>query len=101
MIVAAAMEGLGIGCLSRRIAEPLIATGRLKQVLANYEMVSDTAICALYPGSTHMLPRLRVFLDFMAEAFRKARTGEASPCCGTAAAVESGIRVIPGLVARN
>ena len=28
MIVAAAMEGLGIGCLSRRIAEPLIATGR-------------------------------------------------------------------------
>ncbi len=100
LILAAATEGIGIARLSRRCAEPLIAAGRLKQVLANYEMVSDTAICALYPSSTHMLPRLRVFLDFLAEAFRRAKNAETVQSGGLTAS-QSNIRVIPSLAARN
>lgn len=54
-------------------ANKQIANGTLRRVLSDFELASDSAIWALYPKSKHVLPKLRVFLDFLGEWFRDAR----------------------------
>ena len=43
------------------------------QVLPDYEVTGNVAVWALYPSAKHMLPRMRVLLDFLADWFRDAR----------------------------
>lgn len=72
-LLYAARSGLGIAKVSRsRVAQDL-KHGYLHSVLDAFEASHDTAICAVYPGSKHMLPKLRVFLDFLGEWFRGNR----------------------------
>jgi DNA-binding transcriptional LysR family regulator len=73
----AAMEGHGLMRISELRASRYIAGGVLCQVLPEYELASGSAIWALYPKSKHMLPKLRVFLDFLGDWFRDARGGDA------------------------
>lgn len=47
-----------------------IESGALVQVLSDYNVGSNSAIWAVYPSAKHVLPKLRVFLDFLAEWFR-------------------------------
>ena len=47
-----------------------LAAGRLMRVLDRYQIVSNSAIWAVYPSSKHVLPKLRVLLDFLAIWFR-------------------------------
>ena len=69
----AAIEGLGILKVSRaRVADALQA-GSLVQVLGGYDAGLQSAIWAVYPSSRHLLPKLKVFLDFMSEWYRECR----------------------------
>ena len=79
----AAVEGLGILRIGRaRVAQEL-RKGILVEVLGDYDAGSDAAIWAVYPSNRHVLPKLRVFLEFIAEWYRDCRKG-ASPAAGEA-----------------
>lgn len=72
VLIFAAAAGLGIARASRaRVAQDL-GRGDLIEVLGKYEVVSESSICAFYPSTKHMLPKLRVFLDFLGDWFREA-----------------------------
>ena len=74
----AAMEGHGLIRISELRVAKQIADGTLCHVLPEYEVAAASAIWALYPKSKHMLPKLRVFLDFLGEWFRDVRSNTES-----------------------
>lgn len=71
----AAVEGHGILKVSEMRVRDELRSGVLVRVLPDFEIASESAIWALYPSARHVLPKLRVFLDFLAEWFRPS--GEA------------------------
>lgn len=73
LLCQAALDGHGLICTSELEILPELRSGRLVQVLADYEIASNAAVWALYPSAKHMLPRLRVLLDFLTQWFRDAR----------------------------
>jgi DNA-binding transcriptional LysR family regulator len=73
VVRAAAIAGHGIARLSELHAASDIAAGRLVRVLEDYDAGGHAGIWALYPNGKHVLPRLRVFLDYIAECFRDVR----------------------------
>lgn len=73
----AAIEGHGIVCSSEMRLRRAIVSGALRPMLTEYDVFAQAAIWALYPSSRHLLPKLRVFLDFLGEWFKDARTAEA------------------------
>lgn len=100
LILTAAMEGLGVARLSRIAVERALLAGHLKQVLPAYQVAADTAICAFYPSSKHVLPRLRVFLDFLADGLRSAKHMEPG-CNGSLMADHDRMRPLSGIAAAN
>lgn len=74
----AACKGHGILRVSEIHVRDDLRSGALQRVLEDYEVVSNSAVWALYPNTRHVLPRLRVLLDFLAEYFRKS-TNSALP----------------------
>ena len=70
MLYGAALDGHGILRCDREWVEADIACGRLVQVLPSWAVQDDVAIYAVYLGAKHVAPRLRVFVDFLAEWFR-------------------------------
>jgi DNA-binding transcriptional LysR family regulator len=75
----ASIEGYGLIQASELEILPELRSGRLVPVLSDYEIGGNAAIWALYPSGKHMLPRMRVLLDFLTQWFRDARgqAGEA------------------------
>lgn len=69
----AAIEGLGVLRISRARVVDELANGALVEVLAQYDAGLDSAIWAVYPSSRHVLPKLRVFLEFMSDWYRQCR----------------------------
>jgi DNA-binding transcriptional LysR family regulator len=68
----AALDGHGFARLSALRARQDIKAGRLVRVLQPYEVTVNAAIWAVYPGSKHQMPKLRVLLDFLGQWFRDA-----------------------------
>jgi DNA-binding transcriptional LysR family regulator len=68
----AALDGHGFVRLSALRARQDIKAGRLIRVLAAYEVTANAAIWAVYPGTKHQMPKLRVLLDFLNQWFRDA-----------------------------
>ncbi|MEZ5856862.1 MAG: LysR family transcriptional regulator [Hyphomicrobiaceae bacterium] len=66
----AAIEGLGILRVAQSRVASEIERGLLVPLLSDYDAGNDAAIWAIYPSSRHILPKLRVFLDFMAAWLR-------------------------------
>ena len=66
----AAIAGLGILRTSEIAAIEDLASGRLVHVMPDHEMASNSAIWGVYPSAKHVMPRLRVFLDHLAEFCR-------------------------------
>lgn len=62
-----AIAGRGIINVPRFIAAEPLRDGRLEQVLPDFAP-PEQALCALYPAGRAVPMKLRVFLDFMAEA---------------------------------
>jgi DNA-binding transcriptional LysR family regulator len=71
----AAVQGQGVLRTTEFQVLDEMQSGQLVRVLAGAQMPGNTAIWALYPSGRYVLPRLRVFLDFLAEWFKSARTG--------------------------
>jgi DNA-binding transcriptional LysR family regulator len=69
----AAIEGYGLIQASELEILRELRSGRLVQVLCDHEIGGNAAIWALYPSGRHMLPRMRVLLDFLTLWFRDAR----------------------------
>lgn len=66
----AAIQGLGILRTSELAASEDIALGRLVRVLPDCELACNAAVWAVYPSAKHVLPRLRAFLDHLADCCR-------------------------------
>jgi DNA-binding transcriptional LysR family regulator len=68
----AALDGHGIFQTSELRVRDDLASGQLVKVLTDFEVVTNSAVWAVYPSPKHVLPKLRVLLDFLADWFRNA-----------------------------
>jgi DNA-binding transcriptional LysR family regulator len=73
LLCQAALDGNGLVRASELEMLTELNAGQLVQVLPDYEVMGNVAVWALYPSSKHMLPRMRMLLDFLTEWFRDAR----------------------------
>ena len=73
LLCQAALDGNGLVRASELEILRELTSGQLVQVLPDYEVTGNVAVWALYPSSKHMLPRMRMLLDFLTEWFRDAR----------------------------
>lgn len=65
-LVELAVEGLGVACLPPFAIRDEIADGRLVSILEEWVTENDQ-FHVLWPASRHITPKLRAFIDFMAE----------------------------------
>lgn len=68
-ILAAALGGLGIALLPCFICGDDLRAGRLVRVLPGWSLTPRRDISAVYPTARHLSPKVRVFIDFLAERF--------------------------------
>jgi DNA-binding transcriptional LysR family regulator len=73
LLCQAAIEGRGIIRASELEILPELRSGQLVQILSDHEVSNNVAVWALYPSAKHMLPRMRVLLDYLTDWFREAR----------------------------
>ena len=73
LLSQAAIDGRGIIRATELEILPELRSGQLVPVLSDYEAAGNVAVWALYPSAKHMLPRMRVLLDFLTDWFRDAR----------------------------
>ncbi|MCY1083094.1 LysR family transcriptional regulator [Archangium lansingense] len=71
----AALEGMGLARLPRSLVDADLREGRLVSVLDAYAP-EPLVITLVYPPRKHLPQRVRVFIDFMTEHFRKHFRGE-------------------------
>lgn len=64
------LAGVGVMRVAEHLARPAIRAGRLVQLLSDHAPADDTAINAVFLPDRHMVPRIRNFVDTLAEAFR-------------------------------
>lgn len=87
----AALEGVGVALLPVWLIADELKQGRIERLLRDYEMTPtgfDPGLYAVFPQSPHMAPKVRVFLDFLVEAF-----GEREPeLARMAREAQSGLR---------
>lgn len=62
----AALAELGLGLFPLWLAGPDLAAGRLVRALPSFH-VPDSAVHAIYPPGRHLSPKVRSFVDFLAE----------------------------------
>lgn len=67
-LVAAAAAGLGIIQVAEYYAQPLLESGQLVELLAPYK-AEGYDISAVFPPAQRRVPKVRVFLDFLAALF--------------------------------
>ena len=67
----AAIAGLGIACIPELLAAKAIAEGRLKPLLKSYAP-PVAPLHLVYPSHRHLSPKVRVFVDYFAKAFRES-----------------------------
>jgi DNA-binding transcriptional LysR family regulator len=79
LLCHAALQGLGLLRSSELEVLPELKSGKLVQVLGDYEVTANGAVWALYPSAKHVLPRMRVLLDFLADWFRELRASRTPP----------------------
>lgn len=72
LLRVAAIDGVGLLRTSQLCAQEDLAKGLLVRVLPAFRMIGDSAIWAVYPGPKHVLPKLRVLLDFLGDWFRNS-----------------------------
>ncbi|MFM9597213.1 LysR substrate-binding domain-containing protein, partial [Streptomyces scabiei] len=58
----------GLSLVPRPYVERDLQAGRLQAVLEDWRTVTTT-LYAVYPSRRHLAPKVRVFLDFLAETF--------------------------------
>ncbi len=68
-LLAAALGGLGIAFMPSFICAEDLRAGRLARLLPGWRDAADSMIAAVYPASRNLSPKVRVFVDFLAERF--------------------------------
>ncbi|MGL4230500.1 MAG: LysR family transcriptional regulator [Casimicrobium sp.] len=63
IVLALALEGVGIARLNELLVAPLVASGQLVQVLAKYELDSKNEVYAVMLPERHRLPKVRACID--------------------------------------
>jgi DNA-binding transcriptional LysR family regulator len=71
MLMALARAGVGIARLADFQVTHDLASGRLIQLFPGQEQKMEDTIYAVYPSRRHLSHRLRVFLDFLDDAFTR------------------------------
>ena len=87
LLCRAAVDGLGLIRASELEVLCELRSGKLVQVLPDFEVATNAALWALYPSAKHVLPRMRALLDFLADWFRDARNGTGMSTVGNFAVV--------------
>ncbi len=64
----AAIAGAGIIVLPTFLCGEALSKGQLQCLLLDYSM-AETSVFAVYPQNRHLSPKVRVFVDFLAERF--------------------------------
>ncbi|MGO4337032.1 LysR family transcriptional regulator [Labrys sp. KB_33_2] len=67
----ALLGGFGLSLIPRIYVEDDLRTGRLQPALTDWHSM-ETSIFAIYPSKRHLVPKVRVFLDFAAEQFARS-----------------------------
>ena len=66
VIVDVGLAGMGLVQLHTYMAEPHLKSGRLVQVLSEYA-AAGPPISVLFPSNHHLAPKVRAFIDFVAD----------------------------------
>jgi LysR family transcriptional regulator, transcriptional activator for dmlA len=90
LLCRAAVEGLGLIRGSQLEIACELNSGKLVEVLPEYEVATNSALWALYPSAKHVLPRMRVLLDFLSGWFRDAQSGGRAGTIGALAVMTDG-----------
>jgi DNA-binding transcriptional LysR family regulator len=90
LLCRAAVDGLGLIRVSQLEALCELLSGKLVQVLPDYEVASNAAVWALYPSAKYLLPRMRALLDFLADWFRDVTSSTRIPAASNLAMVTDG-----------
>jgi len=64
-----ARAGMGIVVFPTYMVGPDLQSGRLVDILSDYQAFPDTDLYALYPPSRYLQPKVRAFIDFLVEHF--------------------------------
>ena len=73
-LVAATVAGLGLSLLPDWNMGTELRQKQLRVVLTDYEAIpAASPVYAVHAHQRHVPPKLRVFIDFLIEAFAKAR----------------------------
>ena len=75
MLTALAVAGLGVVLEPDFIVAPEIRAGRLRPLLPQFAP-PRTPISAVYPSRRHLSPKVRAFVDFLADRFAAVGTVE-------------------------
>lgn len=68
---AATLAGAGIACFTLATVHNDLAQGQLVRILPNYSL-GERHYYALYPQSRHLAPKVRAFVDYMAEFYQQS-----------------------------
>ncbi len=68
-LLKAAVAGFGITRLPTFILGEEVRAGRLQPILTDWTAGRPVAVHAIYPASRNLSPKVRVFVDFLAERF--------------------------------
>jgi DNA-binding transcriptional LysR family regulator len=79
MLLDAALAGEGVIRSTDLIALALVRAGKLSQVLVDWHGLNAPPASVLYRPKHRRTPRVRVFLDHIAETFRSLEAGRATP----------------------
>ncbi|THB76811.1 MAG: LysR family transcriptional regulator [Desulfobulbaceae bacterium] len=63
------LAGMGIALVSTWIVHEQLQRGEIVQILQNYPYVSNAAIWAVYPSSRLLAPKVRRFIDYLADCY--------------------------------
>ena len=72
------VAGAGIGSLPSFVANPSLRSGALVRILRDHRLPTRH-VYAVYPTSRHLLRKVRVFVDYLAEAFAREPCGSFAP----------------------
>ncbi|GMG81469.1 LysR substrate-binding domain-containing protein [Paralimibaculum aggregatum] len=73
------LAGFGVMRMAEHLARPAIDAGRLVQLLPEQTATDASAIYAVFLPDRSIVPRIRLFIEFMVESFRSPRWHAAAP----------------------
>ena len=65
----ACIQGCGLTLTATWCSYPYLENGELVQVLHDYPLATDCALWAVYPTNRLLAPKVRAFIDYLAERF--------------------------------